>query len=248
MRHKELIETIRARIERQHLRVLAFVVLFASLAVLLWWGLAAQHATLEPVTLTPPPPAPITGKVLDGAADALVAPQAEPGMLRIPSVDITASFEAPVGIHDDGTIGVPDSFETVSYYRYGPVPGALGPSVVLGHVDSYEGPAVLFNLGQVAVGDRIEIERVDGSVAVFAVTGLERVEQGTFPTERVYGNIPYAGLRLITCSGVYDRRTMRYSHNLIVYAELIALEDATVAPAPAETAPPVEIPATDTLQ
>jgi sortase (surface protein transpeptidase) len=224
MKHKELIETIRTRIERQHLRVLAFVVLWLSLGVLLWWGLAMQTPALQPVTLIPPEPSPVTGDVLDGAEDALVAPIAEPRTLRIPSLGIVAPFETPVGINDDGTIGVPDSFETVSYYRYGPTPGALGPAVILGHVDSYEGPAVLYSLGQVQAGDRIEVERADGTIAVFSVTAMERVEQGAFPNDRVYGNIPYAGLRLITCSGTFNRGIQRYSHNLIVYAELIDVE------------------------
>jgi hypothetical protein len=70
------------------------------------------------------------------------------------------------------------------------------------------------------VGDTVEIDRADGSTAVFAVRGYERVEQDAFPTDRVYNDLPYAGLRLITCSGTYNKGTQRYSHNLIVYGEL----------------------------
>jgi sortase (surface protein transpeptidase) len=81
---------------------------------------------------------------------------------------------------------------------------------------------VFFSLGQLKEGDEIEIQRVDGSIAVFAVTKLERPEQSSFPTREVYGDINHAGLRLITCTGVYDRDVLRYSHNLIVYAKLVA--------------------------
>ena len=119
-----------------------------------------------------------------------------------------------------GHSSVPEAYDTVGWYKYSPTPGELGPSVILGHVDSYEGPAVFFSLGQVHVGDPIEIEREDGSVVVFSITGYERVEQTAFPTDRVYNDISHAGIRLITCSGIFDKGAQRYSHNLIVYGEL----------------------------
>ena len=53
---------------------------------------------------------------------------------------------------------------------------------------------------------------------------LERYPQKNFPTELVYGDINYAGLRLITCSGSYDKNSERYDMNLIVYASLVDSE------------------------
>jgi sortase (surface protein transpeptidase) len=153
--------------------------------------------------------------------DTLTAPASEPRTLRIPSLNINASFEAPLGLAKDGSIGVPKAYDTVGWYKYGPTPGELGPSVILGHVDSYEGAAVFYHLGQLKVDDVIEIERNDGSVAVFRVIGYERVEQDAFPMDRVYGNISHAGVRLITCSGTYDKKTNSYDRNLIVYGELV---------------------------
>lgn len=148
----------------------------------------------------------------------------KPERLLIPRLDIDASFEAPLGITENGEVAVPDGYETVGWYQYGPPPGEFGPAVVLGHVDSHTGPAVFYSLGQLVEGDEIFIERDDGSIAVFAVTTLERPSQETFPTERVYGNIDHAGLRLITCTGTYDRAHERYTHNLIVYAALVRTE------------------------
>ena len=152
--------------------------------------------------------------------DAYTLPEAEPVRLSIPALGIDTAFEAPLGLNEDNTIEVPNSFEAVGWYQYGPTPGELGPAVVLGHVDSYDGPAVFYSLGQLAPGDEIAIERQDGTTAVFTVTALERHEQSGFPTEKVYGDIDHAGLRLVTCSGTYDRETLRYSHNLIVFASL----------------------------
>ncbi|MBY0310053.1 class F sortase [Patescibacteria group bacterium] len=146
--------------------------------------------------------------------------ESEPVRLRIPEVGIDAGFEGGLGLNPDKTSEVPDSFTEVGWYKFGPTPGELGPAVILGHVDSKSGPAVFWSLGQVEVGDEVLVDRADGSTARFVVTDLTRVDQDEFPTRAVYGDIDYPGLRLITCSGTYDRGAARYTHNLIVYAKL----------------------------
>ncbi|MGH9305192.1 MAG: hypothetical protein ACRDZ5_12425, partial [Acidimicrobiales bacterium] len=42
-----------------------------------------------------------------------------------------------------------------------------------------------------------------------------------FPTASVYGNIPYAGLRLLTCGGNFDSVTHHYLSNIVVFASLV---------------------------
>nr|BFE81464.1 hypothetical protein GCM10020093_040650 [Planobispora longispora] len=63
--------------------------------------------------------------------------------------------------------------------------------------------------------------RSDGSVAVFVVDKRERVSKKDFPTARVYGDVDYPGLRLVTCGGVFDRAAHSYKGNTIVYAHLV---------------------------
>jgi sortase (surface protein transpeptidase) len=157
-----------------------------------------------------------------GIVEGPVLLESAPVRLRIPSINLDTDFEAPLGLKENGEIEVPDGYESVAYYKNGPTPGELGPSVILGHVDSYEGPAVFFGIGQLKEGDEIEVEREDGTVAVFAVTSLERHAQSGFPTAKVYGDLNHAGLRLITCSGFYDKDALRYTHNLIVFAKLVS--------------------------
>lgn len=152
---------------------------------------------------------------------------AEPTRIRIPAIDVDTTFETPLGVNDDGTIEVPETYEQVAYYAYGPTPGERGPAVVLGHVDSYSGPAVFWPLRKLESGDQILIDRKDGTTATFLVTRLEDHEQSGFPTRTVYGDLDHAGLRLITCSGTYDRNTLEYSHNLIVFAELATTTEQT---------------------
>ncbi len=151
---------------------------------------------------------------------AYALPSSRPQRLRIPALHIDTGF-VPLGLDGNKEIEVPDSYTDVGWYTYGPTPGELGPAVVLGHVDSYTGPAVFYSLGQLQPGDQVEIEREDGTIAIFRVDELKRYSQDTFPTQEVYGNIDHAGLRLITCSGQYDRKEERYDRNLVVYASLI---------------------------
>ena len=153
---------------------------------------------------------------------ANVLPASEPTRLRIPKLDIDATFVPPLGLLPNGEVAVPDSYTEVGWYKYGPTPGALGPAVILAHVDSYAGPAVFFYLGQLEPGDDVFVDRADGSTAHFKVESLERPRQAEFPTARVYGDIDHAGLRLITCSGIYVKGNQRYTHNLVVYARLVS--------------------------
>ncbi len=149
-----------------------------------------------------------------------VLPEAIPVSIRIPRLALETTFSEMLGLLATGEIAVPQDYDTVGWYGYGPTPGELGPAVVLGHVDSVSGPAVFFSLGQLEAGDEIFIDRSDGTTATFVVTELERPAQQAFPTARVYGDIDHAGLRLITCSGTFIRGQQRYTHNLIVYARL----------------------------
>lgn len=144
--------------------------------------------------------------------------------LSVPKLGIDADFESPLTLNADQTISVPDSYDKVGWYKLGASPGEKGTASILGHVDSVAGPAVFYLLGQLTPGDSINVTRADGSIAEFEVEYLERYSQDSFPTEKVYGMTEYPSLRLITCSGVYNKGVMRYSHNLVVYAKLVTAE------------------------
>jgi len=147
--------------------------------------------------------------------------RSEPVRLLIPKLSIDALFEEPLGLHPDRTIEVPKEYHTVGWYKNGASPGEIGPTAILGHVDSVDGAGVFYHLGQLVPGDRFTVERADGTKPEFEVVALERYSQDEFPTDLVYGPIGYAGIRLITCSGTYNKTTQRYDRNLVVYAKLV---------------------------
>jgi sortase (surface protein transpeptidase) len=147
---------------------------------------------------------------------------AEPVSVSIPAIGVTSDLMR-LGLNDDGTVQVPplEREDRAGWYERGPAPGAIGPAVLLGHVDSAEfGPGVFFELGALEPGDAVEVARADGTVAQFTVDRVETHPKDDFPTVDVYGNTDDAQLRLITCGGDFDSAARSYEDNVIVWATL----------------------------
>ncbi len=209
---------------RHYVRVVAFVVLGISLGAILMLE-AYPYIVSYRIVGDRQPGAGVVEE--HNATSTYALSRSLPTSIRIPKINLDTTFEEPLGLNQDRTVETPHSFEKVGWYKNGPAPGEVGPAVVLGHVDSYKGPAVFYSLGQLKPGDRVYVTREDGSEAEFEVMYFERYRQDEFPSELVYGPVSYPALRLITCTGVYDHGTQRYSHNLVVYAKLVDPSVAT---------------------
>lgn len=134
--------------------------------------------------------------------------------------------DAPVNStgETDGVINLPPlSNHNLAVWWDGSVtPGQDGTSVILGHVDSYQGISVFYYIKDLVKGNLVDVTLADGSVARFAVDGVQEVPKASFPAGEVYGNEPYPALRLITCGGPFDASTGQYLDNIIVYAHLVS--------------------------
>jgi sortase (surface protein transpeptidase) len=119
-----------------------------------------------------------------------------------------------------GALGPPPDTAVAGWFAQGTVPGAVGPAVIAGHVDSVHGPGVFFRLRDVVPGDAVLVDRADGRTLRFTVTRVARYPKAAFPTGEVYGATPDAELRLITCGGRFDRAQRSYEENVVVYARL----------------------------
>lgn len=128
----------------------------------------------------------------------------------------------PLGIQPDGSLAVPEDFSLTGWYENGPEPGEPGPAVIVGHVDSHVGPAAFFRLHEMTPGQLIMIETADGTTLTFIVERVERHPKDRFPTAAVYGSTDHQSLRLITCTGTFDRVAASYRDNVIVFARLAA--------------------------
>ncbi len=72
-----------------------------------------------------------------------------------------------------------------TWYKYPPTPGQIGPTVILGHVDSAKyGPGVFFKLGALQPGATVEVTLTDRIVAVFTVDKVVAYPKSAFPPPR----------------------------------------------------------------
>ncbi|MFF2011162.1 class F sortase [Streptomyces sp. NPDC058195] len=157
----------------------------------------------------PPPHRPIGG--------------AAPERVTIPSIGVDAPV-IPRGLDGDGAVEPPPfgSPQTVGWYGDGALPGATGPALLVGHVDTETRPAVFYGLSATRPGAEVEVTRTDGTVAVFTVDDVQVLTRARFDAHKAYGprRDGRAELRLITCGGTYDRTSRAYDANVVVSAYL----------------------------
>ncbi|MEU6460526.1 class F sortase [Streptomyces sp. NPDC046976] len=171
---------------------------------------------------TPPQPAAAEGRP-DPGEERLSAPSLPPSpplRIRIPAIRVNAPLMG-LALTSSGSLDVPpaQNKNLAGWYEAGTTPGERGTSIVAGHVDNTEGPAVFYNLGALKRGARIEVDRRDGTVAEFTVDAVEVYAASGFPDQKVYGAAPRPELRVITCGGGYSKTT-GYQGNVVVFAHL----------------------------
>ncbi len=163
-----------------------------------------------------------------GRAHGPSLPRSVPVSVVIPAIGVSSRL-LRLGVNADGMIQVPSLYTQAgeaAWYKYSATPGQIGASVIEGHLDSYQGPAVFFRLGALSPGDRVDVTLADGVTAVFRVTGVRRYLKSNFPAKSIYGATRYAALRLITCGGAFDYGTGHYLSSTVVFASLTSSRSA----------------------
>ena len=211
-------------LRRSSRRLLAAAALGAGLVAVGVGATGLTVSTLSPAHAAPLParPAPIpapTGRTVLPASLATGQQAARPAWLSIPSIGIRTRL-IRLGVNSDGTLQVPSSTAVAGWYTGSPRPGTVGSAIIAGHVDSRSGPGIFFWLRTLRPGDRVYVGRADGTMAVFTVTRIKKFAKDQFPTAAVYGPVPDAELRLITCGGIFDRSLGSYLSNVVVFARL----------------------------
>jgi hypothetical protein len=243
------------RLSRKALRgVLAglAVVLVVAGGALLWTGLHGSgkaHANFtalgsvpssEPSTPPASSSAPPTSKHThssggscggeakhDKPAPAQPMDASRPVAVDIPCIGVDSTDMMKLGLNKDGAIQVPPLLSgKTGWYKQSPSPGQKGPSIILGHIDSYKGPSVFFHLDEVKPGEHVSVTRADGTKAHFTVDAIRQYSKKNFPSKKVYGKVDYPALRLITCGGVFDKHAKSYESNTVVYAHLTQPSDS----------------------
>lgn len=205
--------------------------LVASVLLVVGVGCIAVGLRSHGVSLSLPhrpehPASPGAASTTIPVAPLRVVARSTPVTLSIPAIHVAVAVSG-LGLNPDGTVQVPVDFQEPGWYRLGPSPGQVGSAVILGHVDSYQGPAVFFNLRSLTAGDPVDVTLADGVVARFVVTSVAMYPKDQFPSQQVYGSHGYSQLQLVTCGGTFDSQTGHYLSNIVVYSSLVTFTPAT---------------------
>jgi len=172
----------------------------------------AMRPVAAGVAAFPAPTGPIVAPPQSAAARV-----ASPVSLTIPLIGVKTNL-ITLGLAVGGAMQVPSSTTVAGWFTGSPRPGAIGSSIIVGHIDSVTRPGVFYRLSELKRGDDVFVKRADGTTAEFRVTANQTYQKDHFPTEAVYGPVPDPELRLITCDGTFDLASGHYLSNIVVYA------------------------------
>ena len=202
-------------------RALAAAMVLLAVVCLVIWSDRQPASSDDSARSTSPT---TTAPRLVGTPPPAAVPQPElavrPVRLLIPDLDLDTRL-IELGQRRDLTVEVPSDPDRAGWFHPGTVPGAIGSSVILGHVDSPQGPAVFADLSALEPGARVEVTLDDGSAVVFAVRSVRTYANEDFPARRVYGSHGRSELNLVTCGGVYDASRGGYQSNAVVNARQV---------------------------
>lgn len=183
---------------------------------------------LPPIPGAEPSPAP-SGPT--AVAPAVVPPTA----VNIPALKARSTLVA-LGLNPDQTLEVPpvDQPLQAGYLDWSDDIEPTRPLVIAAHVDGCtvplkagkcpsgkHGPGLFQKLKTLKPGDRVEVERADGTRNVYEITKVDQVPKGAFPTRAVYDPTDRPSIRLITCGGDFDPVKRSYVDNYVAYGEIV---------------------------
>lgn len=151
--------------------------------------------------------------------------------LLLPTARIRADIVS-LGRTSRGNIGAPDNPFVVGWFDLSAAPGEQGNTILAGHrdyedIDGNVGAGVCWELDRVKVGDQVVIRDAEQNLAwVYAVTEAVVVDPYDPDSARYVADTSDAIITLITCTGSFDPSTHRYSHRLLIIAQLQATASA----------------------
>jgi sortase A len=143
----------------------------------------------------------------------------QPRRIVLPSIG-AEGFVQRVGVDQHGAIAVPGNVHMAGWFVGNDTPGSKGLGIIDGHVQGRYQTGVFKKLGQLKPGDNFELEYGDKSRKQFSVVSVT-----SYPVESVneplFKKLPSieAQLNLITCGGIYDKRSGQYQERVLVVSK-----------------------------
>jgi LPXTG-site transpeptidase (sortase) family protein len=162
---------------------------------------------------------------------AIVIPaqaQGIPVRIIIPAINVSAVIER-TGITPEGQVGVPNGPTNAAWFDESAIPGDEGNALIVGHFGWKNGiPAVFDNLSALQKGDKIYIGDANGATNIFVVRELRTYGKNDDSSDVFYTHDGKAHLRIVTCSGIWDRISKNYSTRLVVFADKETIDVAII--------------------
>ena len=141
--------------------------------------------------------------------------------LLIPAAKVDAPLQIK-GVNARREMENPDGKDPVAWYTFSKFPGYGGNAVFSGHVDWYTGErGVFWYLRDAKEGDEITLRLANGMELRYRVTTTAVYKSETAPVAEIVGPLDTDTLTLITCEGVFNRRSQDYSDRRVVRAERV---------------------------
>ncbi|MFJ5802617.1 sortase domain-containing protein [Streptomyces decoyicus] len=199
-------------------------------------GVAAQLATTGDVAAVGRP----LGRQTPPHAHAPVptAVTARPVGITIGALGVREAGITERGLDEHGILTPPpdNSPSPVGWYAAGPQPGEAGAALLVGRAGSVRDPrvqgTVVHRLAGIKPGERLDIQRSDGSTARFTVEDVQLYDRDRFDARKAYAarDRGRSELRLIVADGGHSRATDRSrggaSNVVVVSAYLTSLQPA----------------------
>ena len=144
-----------------------------------------------------------------------------PIAVRIAAIGVTDGRIVPVGVDGNGEYEVP-AVTDVGWYKFGPVPGDEGSTVLAAHI-AYDGaPGVFQDLASVEPGAVVEVVMSDATTVRYEIHRVEDYLKTDLPTDSLFDESGPDRLVLITCGGAFNPELRSYESNTVAYATRVS--------------------------
>lgn len=145
----------------------------------------------------------------------------DPRYIRIPEIGVIARVKN-LGTTPEGAVDAPKNINDAGWYNGSVRPGsARGSSLIVAHVSGWTAPGVFKNINKLAVGSVFEVEKGNGEKIKYSVKKKQQIPLDQVNMSEILG-AEVAGqhdIKLMTCSGKYNKDTKTYEDRYVVYAK-----------------------------